>query len=265
MATVKRITDLIDYTSVLPYASEIFGIYQPLLGWKSKRIEKRFKKGLDNDKIALLKALRQQFRGNVKVKYSEGCRVEIESLKPGNLIAGSNQKAFDSIVMIKIAEKLPPFESYTHDVWGALLSDQNLDMIFRDFVIPHFTKFYVETCKKSENFNTGNLAATRSHPTANAKAQFNAAFEQQLVYESALAGSFQFLLKNKNFDALKNTFYASNNNEANAITLIQALSSTNTEEAYLNLENLDPRDKTHIQSVGLSPISVVHLFRQYFF
>ena len=30
MAFNKRLTDLIDYTSVLPYASELFGIYNPL-------------------------------------------------------------------------------------------------------------------------------------------------------------------------------------------------------------------------------------------
>ncbi len=41
MATNKKLTDLIDYTSVLPYASELFGIYQPLIGWKSKRISSR--------------------------------------------------------------------------------------------------------------------------------------------------------------------------------------------------------------------------------
>jgi hypothetical protein len=33
----------------------------------------------------------------------------------------------------------------------------------------------------------------------------------------------------------------------------------------LSLENLNPRDKEEIKSVALSPISVVHLFRQYFF
>ena len=54
MATVKRITDLSDYTTVLPYVSEMFGVYQPLLGWKSKRIEDRFKKGLKQDKKSLL-------------------------------------------------------------------------------------------------------------------------------------------------------------------------------------------------------------------
>lgn len=33
-----------DFKGILPYASEVFGIYQPLLGWKSKRIAKRYEK-----------------------------------------------------------------------------------------------------------------------------------------------------------------------------------------------------------------------------
>src|SRR5215208_4677528 len=31
-----------DYKGILPYASELFGIYQPLLGWKSRLTSKRF-------------------------------------------------------------------------------------------------------------------------------------------------------------------------------------------------------------------------------
>lgn len=31
-----------DYEGILPYASELFGIYQPLLGWKSRLTSKRF-------------------------------------------------------------------------------------------------------------------------------------------------------------------------------------------------------------------------------
>jgi hypothetical protein len=32
MATKMKLSDLINYTSALPYASELFGIYQPLIG-----------------------------------------------------------------------------------------------------------------------------------------------------------------------------------------------------------------------------------------
>lgn len=262
MAINKRITDLTDYTSVLPYASEMFGIYQPLLGWKSKRIEKRFKKGLDTDKRAMIKTLKDQFAGRFTVKYDEGCQVEIGDIKPGSLIAGKNRPAFDSIVLSKIAEKLPPFESYKDDIWEHVLSNDNLDIIFRDFVIPNYTQFYEENCKRTQNFDA-ERRGSKVHFTA--KAQFIAAFEKQLKYESTLAGCLQLLMQNKNIAELKKTFYTSTNNEVDAITLIKALSSSNPGDAYLNLENLDPKDKAHIQSAALSPISVVHLFRQYFF
>jgi hypothetical protein len=61
MPNVKRITDLTDYASILPYASELFGVYQPLLGWKSKRIQERFNRGFQNDKPFLLEKLKREF------------------------------------------------------------------------------------------------------------------------------------------------------------------------------------------------------------
>jgi hypothetical protein len=79
MATSKRITDLSDYTSVLPYASELLGIYQPLLGWKSKRINSRFNKGLEKDKMSLLNMLKQQFTGRVKVDYGDDCQMKSQN------------------------------------------------------------------------------------------------------------------------------------------------------------------------------------------
>jgi hypothetical protein len=69
MATNKRLTELIDYTSVLPYASEMFGIYQPLLGWKSKRIAHRFEQGFQNYKLGLIDKLKTHFTGHVNVHY----------------------------------------------------------------------------------------------------------------------------------------------------------------------------------------------------
>ncbi len=46
---------------------------------------------------------------------------------------------------------------------------------------------------------------------------------------------------------------------------MKMLSSESAIDAYLDIDNLNPRDKEDINSVVLSPISVVHLFRQYFF
>jgi hypothetical protein len=57
MPTNKRVTDLTDYTSVLPYASEMFGVYQPMIGWKSKRLAKRLSQGIVDKQNALLQGL----------------------------------------------------------------------------------------------------------------------------------------------------------------------------------------------------------------
>ena len=37
--------NLADFQETLPYASELFGVYQPLLGWRSKMIQRRVDKG----------------------------------------------------------------------------------------------------------------------------------------------------------------------------------------------------------------------------
>lgn len=42
MATNQRLSSLTEYKTILPYASEIFGVYQPLIGWKGKRNMNRF-------------------------------------------------------------------------------------------------------------------------------------------------------------------------------------------------------------------------------
>ena len=34
---MKRLIDLDEFVNILPYSSEIFGIYQPLMGWKGER------------------------------------------------------------------------------------------------------------------------------------------------------------------------------------------------------------------------------------
>ena len=78
MAVVKRITDLTNYTTVLPYDSEMFGVYQPLLGWKSKRIAERFSRGLKRDQAAALNKLLRSLAGVVNVTYRNDGIVDLQ-------------------------------------------------------------------------------------------------------------------------------------------------------------------------------------------
>ncbi|PKO12301.1 MAG: hypothetical protein CVU39_24980 [Chloroflexi bacterium HGW-Chloroflexi-10] len=262
MATNKRLTDLIDYTSVLPYASEMFGIYQPLIGWKSKRIADRFNQGFLNDKHALLNRLKSQFNGLVDISYNPDCQVSIE-LKPGALKAGK-LKTFDSILMEKIAENLPPYEKYKPNMWPEFINPDEIKRIIKEFVTPAYTSYYVEYCLAGDE-NRVLDRVSRSTDAEKERALFLNAFESQLRSESSLAGALLFMVENKNFNELATMFYSLKNNTLHAIDLAKTLLEQQMMDGYLDLNNMDPQDQEHIRRVALSPISVVHLFRQYFF
>lgn len=64
---MKKVSDLSPYTNILPYASEIFGVYQPMLGWRSKRILGRMEKGFAADLSKAFGSLYKRFKGFCRV------------------------------------------------------------------------------------------------------------------------------------------------------------------------------------------------------
>jgi hypothetical protein len=239
MVTVKRILDLTNYTTVLPYASEMFGVYQPLLGWKSKRIEERFKQGFENDKNSILERLKNEFTGLVDIHYNADKFPEKIEIKPGALETGKF-RSFESLLLHYVSKNLPSYEDYKDSIWDQIITYDFLNGILNADV----AKAYRDAWK----------------PTMN-----SGVFERQLRSESALARAILYLVENKNYDALKNIFYATKNNTEKALELIKMYSAANSNEAFLDIDHLDPQELENINSVALSPISVVHLFRQYFF
>ncbi|HEY0346659.1 MAG TPA: hypothetical protein VGC60_00770 [Pyrinomonadaceae bacterium] len=265
MTTVKRITDLTDYTGVLPYASEMFGIYQPLLGWKSKRIEQRFKDGYKNDKPYLLDKLKRELTAIVDIKYGENQQVSI-TIKPG-VLAGGKIRSFDSVVLDKISANLPPFEKLEPGVWEKHITAELLGALLKNDVVEFYSRAYSANRKADAgNFDTILRAQALDPGTSlDRKNAQTAAFEHQLQYESSIAGSLLFLVKQKSHSALAEIFYATRNSVEQAQQLIKRINASDGADAMLDINNLNPRDREQIKSVALSPISVVHLFRQYFF
>jgi hypothetical protein len=263
MATVKRITDLTPYATVLPYASELFGVYQPLLGWKSRRIQARFRQGFQNDRRSILEKLTRQFAGQVEVAYRENNQVEIK-VAEGLLRAGVF-RSYDSVVVKRISEALPPFTQLNPTVWPNVITRDRLDMILKNDVVKAYTGAYAELRRGAEGPVL--LRSRTGAPTEGSIAgrDGTAAFEQQLRYESELAGVLRHLVEKKAHAALQEIFYASQDTTEKTTALLRTLSEGDTGVSFLDLTNMDPRDQEHIQSVVLSPISVVHLFRQYFF
>ena len=83
---MKRLTDLQSYKGVLPYSSELFGVYQPLIGWTSKRQKERVERGFANDLEKARRGLLAKFRPDFDIKVSERAqRAEIAGLRVGTL------------------------------------------------------------------------------------------------------------------------------------------------------------------------------------
>lgn len=263
MTTVKRLSDLTDYTSVLPYASEMFGVYQPLLGWKSKRIEERISKAYQNDKSQLIDTLVRRFTGLVEVRYLENQQVAI-ALKPG-ILEGGKLRAFDSVVLDRVAAKLPAFERLKPSTWAEVIARDFIDVVLKKDVVQVYSRAYGEIRKASESDAVLRARSVRMVDTLEGRNAQVAAFEHQLRYESAIAGALLHLVANKQADVLTEIFYISKNNLEEAQELIRKANATDGAGALLSLETIDPQSREQLQSVALSPIAVVHLFRQYFF
>ena len=265
MAPVKRITDLTSYATVLPYASELFGVYQPLLGWKSQRIEARFKQGYENDRRSLLDRLKREFTGIVDIQYVDGQQVTIQ-ISPG-ILAGGKKRSFDSVVLEKISERLPTFDQLSPAVYRDVITADTVDRILKKDVVEFYAQAYRDR-RRAEDDRFDRTVRTRAFDASTTLDYRNAqvaAFEHQLQYESSVAGTLLYLVAQKHFGALTDVFYATKNNLDDADRLMRQINAEDGGDAILNIDNLNPRDREQIKSVALSPISVVHLFRQYFF
>lgn len=265
MANGKRLTDLIDYTNILPYASELFGIYQPLLGWKSKRSAERFENGYRRDKQSLLDRLRAEFAAKVDIHYGRDCGVEIR-VNPGAL-ERARIKSFDSVLLTKLAEKLPHYEEYQPAIWATLINQKSIHALLKEAVAPAYVALHVERCQAETQRGThaGMVAMAGGLDAATRKRAFKRAFENHLEFESSMAGALLFLVEHSLHDTLVKLFYNTKKSSLQSVELAKILNAMEAQEGYLNLDNLDPQDKDDIKNVALSPISVVHLFRQYFF
>jgi hypothetical protein len=265
MTTVKRITDLREYASVLPYASELFGVYQPLLGWKSKRTEQRIRSGYEQDKQQLQQTLLRAFAPMVELVRGDNQQLQI-NLRPG-VLAGGKLRSFDSLVLLKVSDDLPTFDKLEPSTWQQVVTEARIEAILQKDVVALYTPVYADPWKAS----LGSLGAATFARSAGGEASEarqstqRAALDQQLRYESSVAGALLQLVREKAFATLTSMFYATRDKLEEAQQLIARANAEDGTEALLGLETLDPGDREHIRNVALSPIAVVHLFRQYFF
>lgn len=239
---MKHLTDLTNYKGILPYASEIFGIYQPLLGWKSQRTKKRHKAGADSRLDTLLGRIIEKMKPDIKASFSSSDRsVQVKRVMPAHTAI---PPTFTGVVASSIARTLPTADKIKPEVWDRVLGKTAMNKIMKDHVTPHVTQTYQTLTQQVETARQGE---SLKHAEATAM--------DILAKESRSAGILQMLQENGQYSLLKELFYGRPDK-------MQILWRT-VASVYDPFDYLDPTRQ--LDRVGLSPVGIAHLFRQYFF
>ncbi|MFK0250140.1 hypothetical protein ACIQUM_36025 [Amycolatopsis azurea] len=235
----KPPTNLNNYRGILPYSSEIFGIYQPLLGWKSARIGARVEQAALVRSAALLNNVGDRVAPVVEAKFTPAERkVEVTKLDAGSVNAGT---ALSGIVTAAVRGTLPPKAEYTPAIWAQVLSPDRLRATLDGPVKQRAVALYTEL-------------TTPSGPHIMDTGSAEKATRALLNRESQVTGLLTQLRDRELHDQLKHMFY-----DSLASPVDPLWSGLTGADPF---ETLDPTSQ--LDRVGLSPVGLAHLFRQYF-
>jgi hypothetical protein len=239
---MNTLGDLLKYKGVLPYAAENFAVYQPLLGWKSKRTMSRIQLGFQWDQMSRFQQSLNKFVGNMTVGAQEG-RLVVQKLAPA-MYATPGSQPLGTTLLKELAAVVPansPPESWS------VVTPAFLQGILDRTVLPQAQTDF-------QALSQGNVNRTGVLFPADPTSQHLTMIKNRLQNEAAAAGLVLALHSANAFDALNQLVYGLNPTTAAAF-----LASIPSDP----LDTFDPRKD--LDRVGLSPIGIAHLFRQYFF
>jgi len=251
--------DLSKFKNVLPYSSELFGVYQPLLGWKSNRIIQRFHPGVRDSKLKIVDALLSKMHPDVEVNIFDFANndifFDIPKFNMGNLnlpnrtnVPGPYRSFITDLIQRQINKEA--FAKDDINIWEKLVSEEAMKDLLpevKNLLQQEHLSFINQSIPAGQNidFNLPDI-----------QIQISEVLRSRIEMESSMAGTLNELFKQGKFDLLNKIFFPEE--KIIDINLLEEMSR------FLDpMENFDP--KTEIGRVSLSPIGIVHLFRQYFF
>ncbi len=239
----QRVKDFTAYRGVLPYDSELFGVYQPLLGWKSARQQKRVDDGAWARRAGILSELAKRYRPRYTVEFGEAdSPVHIADLAP----AEAAKSALTGTVLRTLSEQLPPAADYRPEIWDRLLSPESLSSILTERVPDDASEMFKRLSLGSDR------AVLRQQYIRGDRAQESV--RAYIDEESRVAGLLSDLRERKMHDILHDLFYGIVDKSG---LLAQAAATGDP------FDTIDPTKQ--LDRVGLSPIGLAHLFREYFY
>jgi hypothetical protein len=242
--------DLETFTGQYPYGSELFGVYQTLLGWRGRRARQWFLKGYAPDRGELRQSLFKGVHPVVDAPPNEdGVLTRIGRIDVGRPTDSMN---LTSTVLAAVAAGLP--DDGDHDdpaFWSDAIND--------DVLLQALDR---EVRNEAEEMLNGTSAAhaqpaTLSRVQANPMQTRSQQTMQFMERESRMAGQVKVLRDNGAVGELKQLFFG----KANALDHLNDLA-----EKLGGISPFSPLDPENILSKTIvSPIGIIHLFREYFF
>jgi hypothetical protein len=226
-------SDVTRYSQTLPYASESFGLYQPLLGWRAQRALRRFVMGLAASHADFLAASTRLVFPDVAVNADH----VLEAFRSGRTDpARTYSPLIGSVIGDYISSKTEGADTADPRFWTKLLTRDFLDSVLNDEVKPALER------------SLDGMAAAGEEKLLR--------LEALARRESVIAGTLLLLAEKSRVDVLRSLF-----------TLVGPAGSPAIAAGIAQMvDPLATFDPAHDwNKVGLSPVGIVHLFRQYFF
>ncbi|SEQ17118.1 hypothetical protein SAMN04487983_1003232 [Streptomyces sp. yr375] len=248
----------------LPYASELYGVYQPLLGWKSTRLAKRFGAAGDDLNRSLAAALTEKMRPSYTVPPASataagsagsagGAAVAGLTIEPGvpaPTVASAVPPVLDGFVARELTARLQAEDLTDPTVWDRLVGPAGLTALL---------------ASAAAKITQGGVIVHAQEAEAAADPALQAALAAQ---ESRVAGTLRQLQQSGRYDVLHAMFAAGAHQiDVPAVDALAALLGRRppTGPGARGEGGEGQVQEDFIPPASLSPLGVVHLFRQYFF
>ncbi|MGI5951069.1 MAG: hypothetical protein ACOX61_04385, partial [Brooklawnia sp.] len=240
-----------EYKGILPYASELFGVYQPLLGWKSRLIQQRYagyRRALRDQNVArALASAKAPVRLSVVERRNERglllpAILDVTEFEPVNLERTTTHRIdplIDSglarMIAADLGEEPPPH-------WARVITDGSIAQLLERFR---------NAVTKPEQLQADQVLAQYVAEFQTTPGSSNTVddIEQMFQIESKVAGYLLFLVRHDPA-ALTPLFFAEPKSRTIAAAQQQDPLASFGQDAY---------------DAILSPVGIIHLYRQYFF
>src|SRR5688572_2013116 len=191
---MKKISDLLRYKEILPFDSEIFGVYQPMIGWRSRRIRERIDRGFRVDRFKAARSLYERLNPQFEMKVDERGRLQsITGLRPA-AAQPALRGATGSFLIDALARELPADAGDDEALWNRLVDKKRIDGLLTQEVVPKLMEWHRSP------------SSTRPSTPAPESAEREHEIGLQLQRESRVAGYLLHLKQHKQYGLMRELF-----------------------------------------------------------